>query len=771
MTILKIELHNYTMFGINNIINLIYKPNTGINIILGGNGAGKSKLLLELTPLPINKKHYKEGYKLIHIEHKDSSYVLYSGNDKQSFIKDKEELNTNGLITTQSKLVQEHFSIDNDIRELNLGNVSSRFTSVSLAHRKKWFTRISTTDYKFAIALYNNLRTTARDLRGSVKLLNSKNIEVDDNILLGMQKDLKTLRIYRDKIIVMTDRGIEDTFEPEFEYLDKVDVLINNLYAMTETSYTEDELKVMISNLKKELESALIRIGELEVHNVDTLDYTNNKIVVLEEEIQDLENNTHLVIRDNIFKHMHDIRTDLLTLFDKITHTYEEYEIVLNKYNVAKQKEASCITLNTLLQNTKDKYDEAGDTQNVECPNCNTSFKVGYDQNEYDALCKNMHDNDTTLDKVLKDLETLAIELTKAKLSISAIEHIKKLISTIHSEEVKDILYSCIGEVYAMEINTLYTSIDNSLKIYNMNITLSELQEKLKTQELLNNEDVKRTSIEKAKLNDVIDKLHKDITVLEAEFINTTKFNKQRVELADLKDRLERDIEMYTINANNVLDRIVEKLALNTVELLDARINNITSTINRLESDKAVIEHTNRKIEEENKRIVIIDKLIAGLSPDGGLIAESLSNFMHVFITDMNNIIEGIWKYELKVLPCTIEDGDLDYVFKVKIPNSVVGDVRELSTGQKEIVDFAFKITTFNYLGILNQPIFLDEVFVNLDPKHKELAFSYIDELLNTNTIGQVFTVSHRDESHASIDENTIFLDDSNASPRLKIKK
>jgi len=762
------------MFGVNNITRLEYTPSKGMNVILGGNGAGKSKLLLELTALPINKKHYKNGFKLITIEHNNSEYVLYSGNDKQSFKKDGEELNSNGLITTQGKLAIEHFHIDTDIRDLNLSAIS--FSTLSIQERKKWFTRISTTDYKFSISLFNKLKTLSRDLKGSVKLLNTKNLSIDNDLLSNMKVSLSNLKKQRDVLSNMNNSTIEMTPDPDFDYLPNIDVLLNNLEPMLTTEYTEEQVKSIIDIKNKDIEKLNAKLKTLTISDDDSIEAIENKIVELKKSKRHMEDSTHLIIENDVFDYMLEIRTDLLAMFDVIKYTDAEYlyvkenrDSLLNRATVLTERVA-------FLEESKAILEARETAEDIECSSCGHKWNIGFNAKEHALLVNKINISNKELEEVNEKLTKSHKEYNDARLSIEAIVDLKALISNIYDDKVRTVLYGAIGfEGYAMEINKLYVSLENSSIIYKFNKSIAEQTDKLTTQKLLNHEDIKRMKEEVSYLEDALGSLYTETSNLKDLLKEIIVFNKQRLQVKEMKLRLEEDISIYDSNTEKMLLNILHDLLTETIGVLDIRMNTLSNNISRVENDKAIIEFTSKKIESEKRRIEVVEDLIIALSPDGGIIAESLSNFMHIFIEDMNKIIESIWQYELKVLPCSVDDGDLDYIFKVKIPNNslkdTVDDIRDLSTGQAEIVNFAFKLTTFNYLRILEAPIMLDEVFVNLEIKHKELAFKYIDELIESQTIGQTFMISHRDESHTTIDENTIFLDGVNTSSRLKINK
>lgn len=750
-----------------NIRHLEYTPCTGMNTILGGNGAGKSKLLLELSPLPVNKKYYTDGYKCITITHNKKEYILTSGNSIQSFKEDDIELNSNGLITTQNDLVKEYFNLDTDIRDLNLG--IKKFTNLTIGERKKWFTRVSTSDYSFALKLYNNLKINLRDLRGSIKLLNNKNITIDEDTLASMYKDKEKLTKHKETLLKVSLGEVYNIVDPDFTYLDKVEVFLHNLKPSLEDDVPLNYLESHLATKEKDI----IKLNSDIKSILDEEDdgFLIKEVETLRKNIIDKKNNTHNVIEEDVFDLMFNTRTKLLVLLESVKYTKKEYDDLSLEYNKINIDLTNLNSKLELLEENKAHLEEHKDKEDVECPECKHKWRVGFNIKEYDILINNIKELNNKLDTVLLKHKEISIELEAATLSINAIGDTHKLIKSIPSVYVGDVLYSVIGDKsYLNTINSLYADLDKSKEIYRLNIKLKNLEDKLKTQNIINNTHKENNALNKAKLESELSYLYTEVSNIKNNIKERKLLDKQKDSIKEYIVKLEKDIEMFDSNTTKGIESSIRGLAIETLDIINTKLDTITNNINRVENDKAIISFTNKKLEEETRKAEVLEELIEELSPDNGIIAESLSNFLYIFVEDMNNIINNIWQYELKILPCSVEDGDLDYIFKVKIPNSIVGDIRDLSTGQKEIVDFAFKLTVLSYLSLLDLPIMLDEVFTNLEPKHKELSFKYLDTLLDTRTIEQAFMVSHRDESYTSIDDSTIFIGEGVKSKRLKIK-
>ena len=136
--------------------------------------------------------------------------------------------------------------------------------------------------------------------------------------------------------------------------------------------------------------------------------------------------------------------------------------------------------------------------------------------------------------------------------------------------------------------------------------------------------------------------------------------------------------------------------------------------------------------------------MIDVLSPESGLIAKSINSFLNGYLSEMNNIINSVWSYNMELLPCEIDsDSDLNYKFKVKVNHDeIIEDVSKLSSSMQEIVNLAFKIVFVKYLGLANYPLILDEFGRTMDVEHRQTAYDIIDRVLSHN-FNQIILVCH----------------------------
>jgi len=176
----------------------------------------------------------------------------------------------------------------------------------------------------------------------------------------------------------------------------------------------------------------------------------------------------------------------------------------------------------------------------------------------------------------------------------------------------------------------------------------------------------------------------------------------------------------------------------------------------RLQQSNAVIEvveHLKRSLVELESDQELYTALLEELSPTSGLIADTLKGFVNTFVAQMNDVIAKVWSTPLTLLPCDISEGNLDYVFPVTTldQNSPIADVGQGSTGEKDIIDFAFRLIAMLYLKIEHYPLLLDEVGASFHELHRNALFGYIKLLVEAHRVSQVFVVSHFAQTHGSL--------------------
>jgi DNA repair exonuclease SbcCD ATPase subunit len=102
----------------------------------------------------------------------------------------------------------------------------------------------------------------------------------------------------------------------------------------------------------------------------------------------------------------------------------------------------------------------------------------------------------------------------------------------------------------------------------------------------------------------------------------------------------------------------------------------------------------------------------------------------------------------MEVQDCSVSTdagAELDYRFPVliKTPDNVTPDVGDCSTGQREIIDLAFKIAAMVQLGLVEYPLSLDEPTSAMDVEHCTMFGSLMKYLLENYPFSQIWLISH----------------------------
>lgn len=266
MKIHKLVLKGYVRLQLRQIKEFVYEPKQPIQVIIGTNGSGKSSIVLELSPLPADSKHYSEnGSKEILITDKGNTYEIGSyfpagKKDYHSFKKNGEELNAGGNITDQYKLVFQEFRVTPEIHRFALGKVS--FAEMKPPQRKEWIMKFADANYDYAIEFYNKLRQRANDLTSALRVSKKRLVTETAKILPlheyeAMRKE--TTELHELLEVLMEDRKPVDY--PVEQDLDKSYKLKGQLNAIV-TNVTK-RLKLLRSFGPMDKEKVLRQISDL----------------------------------------------------------------------------------------------------------------------------------------------------------------------------------------------------------------------------------------------------------------------------------------------------------------------------------------------------------------------------------------------------------------------------------------------------------------------------------------------------------------------------
>lgn len=779
----ELILTNYDRFFLNNIESIEFRPKQKLQLLLGTNGSGKSSLLSELNPLPINKNDFTNGSKEITIEKDNNIFKLKSTSNKNSFMLNNTELNDGGTKTVQLNLVKEYFNLTPKYNNIILG--TEKLTAMSTNERKNILREMSTVDYSYGIYLYNTLKQELRDTVGYLKLMQIEmnndisNIVNDDEILI-LKNDITKCKNMIDSLSMSYSKSEEYKDIPIIDLNIDMDILDKNKL-QADLDYNNKfiiNIEEEITNLNKEIDN--LDDYSTTIKDSETL---NTKLKSLEEYFKiinnkyDMEKYSPIDSKNRLDKLLNSNLNNInieLSYLDNIIFTPTEHKELKSKLEI----------LNNNLKIVSHGYDNNSkeleillsnktDNNKITCSSCGTMNYFGYSKEKEDVLQEKVKNFKIKYDELNSQYLELYEIYQKQKQKITYLQEIKEIISDLsiiplYTDLVKKYVND-ITSITSTMLNIIFKNIEDFLidiKDYDSNNNeLIEVKLKISSGiEILN--IYKRKYIEDKdklinKLNVLLDKkreVNSNIVIIKNNIEKCNVVNKHI-------ETLNTIITNYKFNKKQIVINNKNTILTNTIRELKSLLITLEDKYNNIEKIKSRIEINKKHIDSHEDIRVALQYAINALSPTEGIIAKSINSFINVFLNEMNTIINSVWSYELTLLPCQInESNDLDYLFAVKVADNKkdIKDVAYLSTSMKDIVDLSFKIVFMKYMKLTHMPLMLDEFGVFMDDTHRNKVYDVIENLLSNNFSQIYFTANFKSIYGRFVDSDINILDDKN---------
>lgn len=773
-----------------------WTPQSDIQVIIGGNGNGKSSLGRELSPLPATKADYEpNGYKEVWCENEVDTFISitdFEAKHTHSFIRasDNVNLNDGGTGKVQLQLIKEHLKFTPKHHELLCGDL--KFTKMSSNERKALFTQMGDFNVDYAIELFDKLKKSLNEAKGAHSHANRKLLEEQNQQLSEEEIDAikGRLRRYSEKInkalsfrdnfvedehIHLQIQRIEESIESVlneakkhwlshigFDSFSELDAEIgkwrNSRDSLQETIDSKQTALEQNSTTLNKISDGAIKRKELE-----------QQLESLNEEMSQLDTkapaDVDLTLLDSYtlddFKNAYKSLESSISEFDVVFKNLQE----LKDYKFTKEKMDEIQTSHTelvkyinhksdLLRVTSNYVRQVESHDPTKCPKCEHQWIEGVTDEEL----KQKKDQISKLEKLLEvaneRLKERDIELEASREYQIAKVTYYRLISENH-HLVKTNLINKIDEAMMEEAPLTYSEkFRNYLKTLtylgkkkSLEQKKESLDEQLKfcndLESLATGNNLTTDSIDK--LNGEIDKLHEKeiecnakIRDLEDLRMKCLYMDHHRQTIERLEEELEEAyVNLTKYNINNMVDEVVMECEKESTEL--------TKKMTMFNSSKAIIDHLSKTVDDLAMDQEIIKVAMEELGPEKGLIAESLNSFMGEFINQMNLVIGSIWTTPLKVLPCSVSKKGLDYLFPVMSydKNRTSKDVKLRSEGEMEIIDFTFTLIAASCMGLEGYPLFLDETGRPFTENHKVRFYDYLKLLADSGKVSTIFLISH----------------------------
>lgn len=806
MKILLLELTGYLRFRLARLNKVVYTPQARQQLILGTNGSGKSSLLDELSPLPGHHSAFAPGgQKHIELEHGAHHYILVSSfksGNRHSFFKDGVELNEGGTYQVQLKLVKDEFRYTEKLHELLTGRI--RFTEMRPQERREWITLLSEADLTYALSVYQQFKTKARDAQGAYKHAQLRYAQESQNLAALNDTDVlksrfETLREelnliltsitpnipQYDALVTQLDQAYRTVCQDSERLLKQ---LPSFLFDGQYTGLPAMDQALQDAQLHAEVERVALKRAGQDVAELDAIlasfggqqveDVTQapEQLQAIQSQLARLQGQSSpfppLEDTDSIARDWSQVHTEfrqlLQTLPDNSTGQYsrQRHQALLDEYA---QLSSSIDQCQGELNRKADRLAHLKGQHDVSCPKCQHQWKIGVDPREVVTLEQIVLELSETLSKRRADQKELEAQLETVDAYIALWGRFRGFVQS----------YPRLQPLWTYLLDQRCMTDQPSEQLHVLTAWEQHVTAALEREHLQTRQKKLELIVDAQKQFGGTGKLQLKRDALEQEVARLTPSLQQRQRTIDCLMQ-QRKQALTAIEQLNLIDTQLATLvqgletAITAIrnKLLDAlgRERHVEmSAIQRKLTDRMTLAGIVKDLEQEVATLEVRYKtfqyLSALLSPTEGIIAERLKETIFSIVDQMNTIIASVWTHALRIMECGLENNDLDYKFPVQVesPENVTADISRASKGQMEMINIAFKLTAMLYLEFLDYPLFMDEPGEGFDEQHRDQIMSLIRQMLDSGHYSQLFMVSHFASSHgAFLDAQILVLDASN---------
>lgn len=805
MKIERIVLTGYRRFRLRQIKKLDYHPAKKTQIILGSNGSGKSSLIEELSPLPINTKDYEiGGGKEIWISHQGRNYYLASlvteDGNRFHFEQDGENLNQGFNITGYRTLVKEHFNYTKEIHQVLTGKVT--FHGMSVNDRRNWFMSLSDTNYDYAIRYFKRLKDRIRGLQGALdrsqerhtqeiekQLTPEKEIQLKELVseqkkqltdLLDHKPPRKTDQNYTryfqsfdEKIQMHTDRL--DAFLKQHEAigipktLESIQGLRNGL--SEDLSVSRTKLNAKLEQIAK-IQKQLTEIDGIGQHNLKSVlaDIEEHQTKIKQATfslLSDLTDAFHdpseaLQALNGINDHLLDLGERFQALSVRQCNRDDYKQLTLRYQSLNLRHRELTEKLNAEIVKVKEHEVKKAADQ-VECPQCKTTWVPNYDAKAHAVCSFNVDAYQTELDKLTPIIKSDYDTLQQMELIFSLHDEFSILTSrypslnAYWSSLAQEKLFELNPEKIASSLNKIRIHLNSAVQITQSQIVLSEREKLRKLIESYSQADKDKLDKLLEEENESVAYIQKDIKRCSAELNSIDSDIVLKNSIYALYHEYSKLVsQRKEAGKEAILENICQAME-ETIYHLRLQLSESERRLSQSDLHRSLIQTLHVEITHLKREITLLKLAEEELSPTSGLIARGMTSFINSFVDVVNEEIERVWLYPLEVCPIDLEGEDLldlDYKFAVMMNGEKTsGDIADTSSGMKEIINLAFVIASMQFLGLTDYPIFLDEFAVKMDAAHRSSAYRVIEQLIASTQFSQLFLISHYENGYSNLNE------------------
>lgn len=817
MRLLELTLHRYKRFGFAGIETITYTPEQDIQIIIGTNGSGKSSLLNEMNPLPPRTEDMLlGGYKTYLTEHDGFKYRLqssYEKHNRHSFIKyypdgTEEELNPGGTATAQKTLIERIFGVNYEIMKILIGRTT--FTQMAPIKRRDWILKLSGNDLDFAMKLFGNVKQAHREAqtieKHNTKRLAEESADIADKeritelettvsrlaqelqLIMGQRENnipsFATIRVEMDNLLREFESCNAEIMTLHLVKPPHLLTVLNNSNALelyisgveARITSANEGLEVLYKDKDKIIDAleALAASGVGEIAELEKVNGQYNKEyvkLVSRNSVYESVKGQNISTLMGAYSSVQPMLTEIFsTMFDNSTMFFTKNKVMESKQSVQSLnlKIGAAKDQQLKLQHQIEHYNQSHD---INCPKCDFAFRPGLGAFNVDNAKARMVSIGEEILGFQKQLEEVNDYLTRAMEYSTQIRTLKHLIEnnpvleslwTMFVEEglykVPPISHLPTLQRYGHNLTECEMIADYEKKIEMNKVVLENAKRLTASQDIYNGETVVKLE---NRITETIDFISHHKQLLDAtrrylkEIVRAEECAKRSI---DIKNKL---VEKYDLLLSSIKNRSLSELA-NRKQITLATAN---TALNQIARHGAVIEELTREKDKAKDNTADYAAIMKAISPVDGLISKYIQNFVDVFVADVNAIIAQIWTSNLEVMSCGVDSSDVTCKFPLSVDNGylITPDISECSDGQRDIINFAFRMVVGKYLQLKNFPLYVDELAPTLDETHRPRLTRYLSGIMEAGIYDQMFMISHYNATHNAFgNSETLILDSRN---------
>ena len=785
----KLILENYIPLLSSGITSVELDIKGMVNLFIAPSGTGKTSILKELHALPPENGNYKQGRKYVEIQHQGKLFKLDSrtgvGNGHSFKIGDGPELNTGGTFSAQKELVFNYLGRMNSdiVKVLNGLKILDRLSAMSPNRRKDIIMAVYPNDTSEALDVYQKLKTERNELKATIKnqvaRFTAENAKLQQITAIGtaeLEARIKLIDEDVAKSLMMRGELANIKANPElrvkmerFNFLtDKL--LVNKLGGGL---HTEEELVNALGTAQSLMETHQDQMNVLKGIIAEHSEFLDGLEDLLKDPEAFREQARHLeedMVRTNLGLSQYDqllLRADVFndpdTPLDGLQHIVEAFKTYLNDVVMASSEDLTRATyrkyltddeeLGNLIRNRTNQLEDLRhklkhyqSMDHVECPDCNSKFKVGVTQQDIERL-----QGDIVL--ATEFLETCKARKEKLRAKIDNDAEWYRGMNNLYDFVRSNAQVRClpelvkaynIGKAPSNVLCNVLSAYVESVELKRYKAVLAEEEKIVKSRlDLINREGltdtaeyVTRKEAELSKSTGLMQYYQGKVTTLTAELNNVRFYQRDLEELRSLRREIFADFaNQANVKLRGALDEHVSQLQSEKKEAMMGLISASSLT--------AVVQSISADIEMKKRRLAIVEVWMDGICPNKGLIGKLMGDFINSLCGNINATIKRFWNTTLYIKPCSKENGDLNYKFPVVTGDKEpTPDVSDCSGGETDAVDWAFRFVLMDYVGF-PFPLVLDEVGITFDEIKRGRFLDFLKDYTMGKNPRQLFMASH----------------------------